>query len=103
VRHHRGRACISAADIGADAFAAGARQRRDELEAAREALRAQRTRQPALLGGRGGADVWETLGGYERNTLLDSLLRVVIVARAGAAAPAAARRALPRARVRRRH
>jgi hypothetical protein len=74
---------VSAADIGVTAFSAGARRRREELETAREALRAQLTRQPALLGGRAGADMWATLNGYERNALLRSLLRAVIVTRAG--------------------
>jgi hypothetical protein len=74
---------ISAIDVGVEAFAKGARQRRSQLERAREGLRAQLACEPAIAGPSGGAEVCSTLDSRERNTLLRGLLRAVIVARAG--------------------
>ena len=74
---------VSAVEIGVEAFAAGARQRRTQLERARDELRAQMAFEPAIGVAPGGAEVWRTLSAGERNTLLRGLLRAVIVARAG--------------------
>ena len=74
---------VSAADVGIEAFAAGARSRRDRVDAARAELRRELARRPMLPATGSGADVWETLNGHERNTLLRGLLAAVVVRRAG--------------------
>jgi hypothetical protein len=74
---------VSAASIGAAAFAAGARARSDQLDAARAELQAELTRQPGVPVRGTGADAWQQLDAQERNSLLRSLIHVVIVARAG--------------------
>jgi DNA invertase Pin-like site-specific DNA recombinase len=74
---------VSAADIGAAAFAAGARKRRDAVEAAQGELRAELGRARVVPSVASGADVWADLNGHERNQLLRSLLAAVVVARAG--------------------
>jgi DNA invertase Pin-like site-specific DNA recombinase len=74
---------VSAADVGAEAFGAGARARREQLDAARDALEVQRARRPAAPFAGTGADAWHDLDGAERNALLRALLGAVIVARGG--------------------
>jgi DNA invertase Pin-like site-specific DNA recombinase len=74
---------VSAADVGAEAFAAGARARRAQVDAARQALRAELAHTPALPMEGTAADVWESLAAHERNTLLRGLLAAVVVRRAG--------------------
>ena len=76
-------AAVSAADVGAEAFADGARARREAVDRARDALRGELARQPVIPGVRSGAEVWATLGGHERNLLLRGLLAAVVVRRAG--------------------
>jgi site-specific DNA recombinase len=74
---------ISAADVGTEAFAAGARSRRDAVDAAHDQLQGELARRPAIpLTGTGG-DAWQRLDGYERNALLRALLSAVVVKRAG--------------------
>lgn len=46
-------------------------------------LRAQLACEPAIGGASGGAEVWATLEGCDRNTMLRGLLRAVVVACAG--------------------
>lgn len=70
---------VSAADVGAEGFSAGARQRRDQVDAARDELRAELARRPALPTIGSGADVWGDLEAHERNTLLRGLLAAVVV------------------------
>lgn len=85
---------VSAADIGAEAFGAGARRRRDAADGAREQLRRQLATQDVLPGESRGADAWQELDGHGRNALLRALLEMVIVTRAGgrgARTPVAAR------------
>jgi site-specific DNA recombinase len=74
---------ISADDVGPQAFAAGARKRRDAVDAAREDLRGELARQPASPVVGTGADTWAQLDAHERNTLLRSLFSTVIVRPAG--------------------
>jgi DNA invertase Pin-like site-specific DNA recombinase len=74
---------VSAADVGAEAFATAARARREQVEAAKQALRAELARQPAAAIDGTGADVWGTLDAHERNALLRGLLAAVVVRRAG--------------------
>jgi DNA invertase Pin-like site-specific DNA recombinase len=74
---------ISPVDVGAAVFNAGARARKEKVEQARAAMRAELAKRPALPVGVTGAEVWETLNGHERNTLLRGLLAAVVVKRAG--------------------
>jgi DNA invertase Pin-like site-specific DNA recombinase len=74
---------VSAADIGAAAFGAGARQRQDAVDAARERLRVQLAAQPVVPDVGSGADVWQQLDGHARNALLRALLEAVVVRRGG--------------------
>jgi hypothetical protein len=74
---------VSAAVVGADSFAAGARKRSDEVEAAKGRFYAEAARRPKAPAGGTGAAIWDTLGQTERNTLLRSLLAAVIVRQAG--------------------
>jgi hypothetical protein len=74
---------VSAADVGADAFAAGARKRRAAVDTAKARFYTEAARRPKAPAGGSGAAVWETLGQTERNTLLRSLLAAVIVKPAG--------------------
>ena len=70
---------IEAADVGAEAFAAGAKKRSDAVEAAKDVLYAELARRPIDPTLRSGADAWQDLSVHERNTLLRSLLAAVFV------------------------
>lgn len=70
---------ISVEDVGPAAFQAGARARREAINAARDSLRAELSRRPGLPLEGSGADVWKDLNPHERNTLLHGLLAAVIV------------------------
>jgi DNA invertase Pin-like site-specific DNA recombinase len=70
---------ISAADVGAEAFAAGARERREKVEAVAERMRVKRARQRAVPQVGTGAEVWEDLNAHDRNALLRALLTAVVV------------------------
>jgi len=72
---------VSAADVGATAFAAGARERRAEIEAAAELMRVELGRRPAVSQVETGAEVWEDLNAHDRNSLLRALLKTVVVRR----------------------
>ena len=74
---------VSAASVGAEAFAKGATQRREAVEEAQEALRVERVRAPLLPQNVSGDAVWADLDGRERNALLRALLSGVIVRRGG--------------------
>lgn len=74
---------VSAADVGAEAFADGARQRRAAVDAARHDLRRAISLRPVAPEFDTGADAWQALSASERNQLLRALLEVVIVRRAG--------------------
>lgn len=74
---------VSAAEVGAEAFAAGARKRKEAIEAAKDALHAELARRPALPAVGSGAEVWEELSASEKNALLRSLLGAVVVRPAG--------------------
>jgi DNA invertase Pin-like site-specific DNA recombinase len=74
---------VSAAELGAETFAAGARKRSDDVDRAREELRAELARRPAIPMAATGADVWGSLDAQERNTVLRGLLAAVVVRRAG--------------------
>jgi DNA invertase Pin-like site-specific DNA recombinase len=74
---------VSAADLGAEAFAAGARKRSEAAERLREDLRAELARRPAIPMVGTGAEVWGSLDAQERNTVLRGLLAAVVVRRAG--------------------
>lgn len=76
-------AAVSAAEIGAEAFAAGARTRQEAIDAARDELRAEMARHPSLPLSGTGAEIWESLGAHERNVLLRGLLAAVVVRPAG--------------------
>ncbi len=72
---------VSAADVGAEAFGLGARQRRDALE---HALNTERRARPVaqVLGG-DVVKAWDGLSVHERNVVLRGLLEVVVVRRVG--------------------
>jgi hypothetical protein len=74
---------VSAAAVGAEAFAAGAKGRREAVDAATAELEAEvnRGRVTPFVGS--GIDAWRDLGPADRNTLLRGLLSAVIVKRAG--------------------
>jgi hypothetical protein len=74
---------VEAADVGAEAFAAGARKRREAVDRAQGELQAELARRPAMPISGTGAEVWETLDAQERNTVLRGLLAAVVVRRAG--------------------
>lgn len=74
---------VSATEIGAEAFAAGARRRRETIEAAKDNLYAAMNRQPANAVEGTGAEVWESLNDQERNSLLRGLLDAVVIRPAG--------------------
>lgn len=74
---------VSAAEVGAEAFAAGARPRREAVDSARDELQAELARRPVVPLTGTGADAWQELDAHERNTLLRALLSAVIVKRAG--------------------
>lgn len=70
---------VRAADIGADAFATGAKKRSAEIESAKDILFAELARRPVDPALRSGADAWGDLDKHERNTLLRGLLAAVVV------------------------
>ncbi len=74
---------ISPLDVGEDAFAEGARGRRDAVDAARRRLGGELARAPQVPGIESGGDAWGILDGHARNALLRSLLAAVVVRRAG--------------------
>ena len=74
---------VSAADVGAEAFGLGARQRRAAIEDAEDQLRTLMAQRDVLPGISTGAEAWETLDGGDRNRLLRALLSAVVVAKAG--------------------
>lgn len=74
---------VSAADLGAEAFADAARTRREAVDAARDELRAELARRPGIPAEGTGAETWDKLNGQERNALLRALLGAVVVRRAG--------------------
>jgi DNA invertase Pin-like site-specific DNA recombinase len=82
---------VSAADVGAEAFAAGARPRREAVEDARDQLAAALATRPTPVEG-DPVKAWERLNGARRNRLLRGLIETVLVARAGGPG---ARRAVP--------
>lgn len=73
---------VSVSDVGAEAFAEGARTRRAAVEDAQARLRAVLEQSPARVDGDPVAQ-WTKLDGSQRNRLLRGLLEAVIVARAG--------------------
>lgn len=73
---------VQAAGLTADTFAAGARKRQGEVDAAREALTIALAATPAQLPGDAVA-IWPSLNGTERNHLLGGLLEAVVVRKAG--------------------
>jgi hypothetical protein len=84
---------VSAADIGEEAFTAGATQRRDFVRVAEEKLHAEMARRPVAPLSGPMTDVWDRLGVGERNTVLRGLIEAVIVWPAGrGGAPAVAGR-----------
>lgn len=78
---------VSAADLGAEAFAAGARKRREAVDAAKDTLHAEMARQPGNPTSGSGAEVWADLSGHERNRLLRGLLSLVLVRPVGRGRP----------------
>jgi DNA invertase Pin-like site-specific DNA recombinase len=70
---------VKAADVGAEAFAAGAKKRSTAIETAKDVLYAELARRPTDPALESGADAWNDLNAHERNTLLRSLLAAVIV------------------------
>jgi DNA invertase Pin-like site-specific DNA recombinase len=73
---------VSAADVGAEAFRAGARRRHAAIDAARAELTQLVARQPAHVDGDPVA-LWEQFDGAQRNRLLRSLIECVLVERSG--------------------
>jgi DNA invertase Pin-like site-specific DNA recombinase len=73
---------ISAADVGADAFRAGARQRQAAVDGARRELVRAFGHHSARVDGDPVA-VWERLGPEHRNRLLRGLIECVLVERSG--------------------
>jgi DNA invertase Pin-like site-specific DNA recombinase len=74
---------VSAADVGVEAFAAGARQRRDEVAAARGELEREVALVPLAPSAGTAAETWRLLDVQERNTVLRGLVEAVLVASAG--------------------
>ena len=74
---------IEPEDVGPEAFAAGARKRREAVDKAKDTLGAAMARQPASPVVGSGVDVWGELSDQERNTLLRGLLAAVLVQPAG--------------------
>jgi site-specific DNA recombinase len=70
---------VSAEDVGADAFNRAARKKSDAVDKAREEMRNELARRPALPQVGSGAEVWPKLNGAERNQLLRSLLAAIVV------------------------
>lgn len=69
---------VSAADVGGEAFATGARERREVVEAAQDALSVEMARRPGGASVGNGAEILVDLDLQERNNLLRSLFAVVI-------------------------
>jgi DNA invertase Pin-like site-specific DNA recombinase len=76
-------AAVSAADVGAEAFAEGARDRRARLDEAEVELRRRVAVRPVLGDLQDGLAAWEAVDGHGRNALLRALLEMVVVRRAG--------------------
>lgn len=74
---------VSAADVGAEAFAAGARQRRGRVDEAEATLRRLLALRPVVDILTEGLEAWEQMDDQRRNTVLRGLLEVVIVRRGG--------------------
>jgi site-specific DNA recombinase len=74
---------VSAADVGVEAFAAGARQRRDAVAVAREALERELALVPLAPVGGSAAELWRLLDAGERNMVLRGLVESVLVAACG--------------------
>lgn len=74
---------VRASDVGAEAFAAGAKKRSEAVETAKDVLYAELARRPVDPARGSGADAWQDLNMHERNTLLRGLLAAVIVRPAG--------------------
>jgi len=75
-------AAVSAADVGALAFAEGARVRREAVDEARAAFVAEQQIAPSYVHAT-GAGAWDGLDADERNQVLRGLLGCVLVAPAG--------------------
>ena len=73
---------VSAADVGAEAFRAGARRRQAAIDAARAELTQLVARQPARIDGDPFA-LWDRFDVAQRNRLLRSLIECVLVERSG--------------------
>src|SRR5829696_5813340 len=69
---------VSADAVGPGAFAEGARQRRETVDAARDAWQAELARTPAVLAGT-GAEFWDEINAHDRNAVLRGFLKAVIV------------------------
>jgi site-specific DNA recombinase len=74
---------IEGTDIDAEAVRQSAAKRQGVLDEAREALRVELARQPAVPTVGDGAAVWEDLSAHDRNQLLRALLAAVVVRPAG--------------------
>jgi hypothetical protein len=74
---------VSVEDIGREAFAAGAKSRRERVDAAQEQLRLILARAPALPSLGSAEEVWGELTVHEQNVLLRGLLEAVVVERVG--------------------
>lgn len=74
---------VSAADVGADAFADGARARKAVVDDAVAAVDRELAHQAVLPTVRSGAEAWSELVAGERNELARALLGTVVVRRAG--------------------
>jgi DNA invertase Pin-like site-specific DNA recombinase len=71
---------VSIEDVGAEAFAAGARARRKAADVARAVLERQLALRPPVPD---YGDAWEAMSGHERNVFLRGLLAAVVVRRVG--------------------
>lgn len=74
---------VSASDVGVEAFAAGARQRRDAVDAARGELEREVALVPLAPAAGSAAELWRLLSEGERNMVLRGLVESVLVAPAG--------------------
>jgi DNA invertase Pin-like site-specific DNA recombinase len=77
---------VDFAGLGAADAALGMRVRREQVDAAREALRREMARAPQLPALQGGAGIWADLNHDERNSLLRHLLAAVVVRPVGSGA-----------------
>jgi DNA invertase Pin-like site-specific DNA recombinase len=74
---------VNLAGIDMAAAADAARERKDTVDAAKNALRAERAQRTHIPAGQLGSDAWVELNAHQRNALLRSLLAAVVVRRAG--------------------